>query len=99
MAHKKDKFQRPLAPKVTVGDRYSELRMVGSGAFGEVRLFQDTRSSGRRVAIKKIRNIFDTECLTVRAVRELRFLRFFRGHRNVSVPMSVSRIRIMFNIR
>lgn len=72
-----------VSPKSKVGSRYAEVRTVGKGTFGEVRLFRDIRSNGRQVAIKQVKDIFRTKVLTVRAVRELRFLRHFRGHRNV----------------
>ena len=37
----------------------------------------------RRLAIKKVTNIFNREILLKRAIRELKFLNFFKGHKNI----------------
>ena len=38
------------------------------------------------VAIKKVTNVFSKKILAKRALREIKLLQHFRGHRNVSVP-------------
>jgi serine/threonine protein kinase len=43
-------------------------------------------ATGEGVAIKKITNIFSKKILAKRAVREIKLLRHFRGHRNVPHP-------------
>ena len=40
------------------------------------------------VAIKKITNVFSKKILAKRALREIKLLQHFRGHRNVGPPMS-----------
>ena len=40
------------------------------------------------VAIKKVTNVFSKKILAKRALREIKLLQHFRGHRNVSVHVS-----------
>lgn len=40
------------------------------------------------VAIKKVTNVFSKKILAKRALREIKLLQHFRGHRNVSRPGS-----------
>jgi hypothetical protein len=40
------------------------------------------------VAIKKVTNVFSKKILAKRALREIKLLQHFRGHRNVSVRRS-----------
>jgi mitogen-activated protein kinase 7 len=42
--------------------------------------------SGDSVAVKKVTNIFSKRILTKRALRELKLLEHFRGHKNVHPP-------------
>lgn len=39
--------------------------------------------SGEGVAIKKVTNVFSKKILAKRALREIKLLQHFRGHRNV----------------
>ena len=39
-----------------------------------------------QVAVKKITNVFSKQILAKRALREIKLLQHFRGHRNVSLP-------------
>jgi hypothetical protein len=42
------------------------------------------------VAIKKVTNVFSKKILAKRALREIKLLQHFRGHRNVSMaPLSI----------
>lgn len=43
-------------------------------------------SSSEGVAIKKVTNVFSKKILAKRALREIKLLQHFRGHRNVSDP-------------
>lgn len=43
-------------------------------------------STNEGVAIKKVTNVFSKKILAKRALREIKLLQHFRGHRNVSVP-------------
>ena len=40
--------------------------------------------TGEGVAIKKVTNVFSKTILTKRALREVKLLQHFRGHKNVS---------------
>jgi hypothetical protein len=40
------------------------------------------------VAIKKVTNVFSKKILAKRALREIKLLQHFRGHRNVSMALS-----------
>ena len=44
--------------------------------------------TGEGVAIKKVTNVFSKKILAKRALREIKLLQHFRGHRNVSIPCS-----------
>ena len=43
--------------------------------------------TGDGVAIKKVTNVFSKKILAKRALREIKLLQHFRGHRNVRVCM------------
>lgn len=42
--------------------------------------------TGDGVAIKKVTNVFSKKILAKRALREIKLLQHFRGHRNVGSP-------------
>jgi hypothetical protein len=44
--------------------------------------------TGEGVAIKKVTNVFSKKILAKRALREIKLLQHFRGHRNVWRPRS-----------
>jgi mitogen-activated protein kinase 7 len=44
--------------------------------------------TGEGVAIKKVTNVFSKKILAKRALREIKLLQHFRGHRNVRLPVS-----------
>jgi serine/threonine protein kinase len=62
--------------------RYIFQYLVGRGAYGEVYRARDSYS-GRDVAVKHIRNVFECPPEAVRVLRELKFLRLLRGHPNI----------------
>ena len=50
-----------------------------------IRISAATNSqTGEGVAIKKVTNVFSKKILAKRALREIKLLQHFRGHRNVS---------------
>lgn len=70
-----------------VVDRRFELqRGIGQGAYGVVCSAQCTESpeGDDRVAIKKVTNIFSKKILCKRALREIKLLAHFRGHKNIT---------------
>ncbi|XP_058841454.1 mitogen-activated protein kinase 12-like isoform X1 [Acipenser ruthenus] len=64
-----------------VPDRYTDLKSVGSGAYGAVCSSTDKRT-GSKVAIKKLNRPFQSELFAKRAYRELRLLKHMK-HENV----------------
>lgn len=70
--------------KWDVRDRYDLIRILGHGSYGEVA--EATRkSSGTRVAIKRIHNVFDMEMDTKRILREVNILRQLKDDRIVKL--------------
>lgn len=72
----------------SINSRYQIQSVLGKGSYGTVCSAVDTKSSNgeetMQLAIKKVSNIFKREVLMKRAVRELKLMRHFKGHRNVS---------------
>ncbi|GMM34678.1 mitogen-activated protein kinase [Saccharomycopsis crataegensis] len=70
-----------------IDSRYEIQRILGKGSYGTVcsaidkKVKDSTRPS--EIAIKKVSNIFTKEVLLKRAVRELRLMRHFKGHKNI----------------
>ncbi|SCU93272.1 LAME_0F03224g1_1 [Lachancea meyersii CBS 8951] len=64
---------------------FEVLQILGKGSYGVVVSAIDKRGVDKpfRLAIKKVTNIFQREILLKRAIRELKFLNFFRGHKNI----------------
>ncbi|CAK4080995.1 unnamed protein product [Aphanomyces euteiches] len=60
-----------------VGSRYRLVRVLGKGSYGQVAEAYDTLRN-RRVAIKKINNVFDQEVDCKRLYREIYILRHLR---------------------
>lgn len=72
--------------KFYVPSRYRVEKILGKGSYGVVCLAIDTKAAEDApvwLAVKKVGGILHKEVLLKRAVRELRMMRFFRGHRNV----------------
>ncbi|KAI8927801.1 kinase-like domain-containing protein [Entophlyctis helioformis] len=76
-----------MAPKMVfppkLDARYEMLRELGQGAYGLVCAAKN-RQTGQEVAIKKLTKIFDKSILAKRALRELKLLRHFSGHENIT---------------
>ena len=70
-----------------VDDRYEYLKKIGHGAYGVVVAAQD-RTSGDKVAIKKVPNAFEDLIDAKRIIREIRILRFF-DHENIISLLNV----------
>lgn len=64
--------------------RYEVKHILGKGSYGTVCSAIDTKSKDNApLAIKKVCNIFNKEVLLKRAIRELKLLEFFKGHKNI----------------
>lgn len=75
----------------SIDSRYQIQSILGKGSYGTVCSAIDTKSSHGeekvQLAIKKVSNIFKKEVLLKRAVRELKLMRHFKGHRNVIITI------------
>ncbi|GMM28367.1 mitogen-activated serine/threonine-protein kinase [Martiniozyma asiatica (nom. inval.)] len=69
-----------------VDRRFELIRGLGQGAYGVVCSAKCTESEQGedKVAIKKVTNIFSKKILTKRALREIKLLAHFRGHKNIT---------------
>mmetsp|Transcript_19309 Transcript_19309/g.31743 ORF Transcript_19309/g.31743 Transcript_19309/m.31743 type:complete len:592 (+) Transcript_19309:385-2160(+) len=69
--------------------RYSLVNVIGQGAYGVVVAANDAET-GKQVAIKKIRGVFDNIIDGKRILREIKLLRFL-NHKNISYIKDVMR--------
>lgn len=67
-----------------VDEKYEYIKKIGHGAYGVVVAVKD-RSSGQKVAIKKIPNAFEDLIDAKRIIREIRLLRFFNHESLISL--------------
>ena len=67
-----------------VDSNYQITNVLGKGSYGTVCSAINTTAQGRpQLAIKKVCNIFSKEVLLKRAIRELKLMAFFKGHKNI----------------
>ncbi|KAL3470529.1 MAP kinase MpkA [Aspergillus californicus] len=66
-----------------VDDRYTVTKELGQGAYGIVCAATNVQT-GEGVAVKKVTNVFSKKILAKRALREIKLLQHFRGHRNIT---------------
>ena len=66
-----------------IDNAYEITKDLGQGAYGCVAAATH-KGTGESVAIKKITNVFTKKILTKRALREIKLLRHFRGHKNIT---------------
>ncbi|OBA19136.1 hypothetical protein METBIDRAFT_13450 [Metschnikowia bicuspidata var. bicuspidata NRRL YB-4993] len=77
-------FQAYKGTNFYVPSRYKIQEVLGRGSYGVVCVAIDTKSQDPvKLAVKKICKILQREILLKRAIRELKLMRFFRGHRNI----------------
>ena len=71
--------------KFSLPRRYKLIQVLGKGSYGTVCSAKDlnSRNKNLEIAIKKISNIFTREILLKRAIRELKLMNFFKGHKNI----------------
>lgn len=72
-------------------DRYTLKRHLGSGAYGTVCACTEEKS-GEDVAIKKVTKVFDRKILAKRTLREIKLLRHFQGHENITCILEIFKI-------
>ena len=71
-----------LEMKFNVGDDYTLVKEIGSGSYGDV-VLAIHKLTGKRVAIKKVDQLFTYVADTKRQLREVILLRRLQGHRNI----------------
>ncbi|CAG8622907.1 14266_t:CDS:10 [Ambispora leptoticha] len=72
-----------LNQQFLVDEKYQFIRELGQGAYGVVCAARNTQTN-EGVAIKKVTNVFNKTILTKRALREVKLLQHFRGHKNIT---------------
>ena len=65
-----------------VDTRYTNLQLIGRGAYGAVASAFDTKNE-LKVAIKKISCVFESITKAKRILREIKLLRYLNGHENI----------------
>ncbi len=71
-----------LEMKFHVGCEYQLIKEIGSGSYGDV-VLAIHNTTGKRVAIKKMDDLFTYISDTKRQLREVILLRYLKSHRNV----------------
>ncbi|ODV98593.1 hypothetical protein PACTADRAFT_74127 [Pachysolen tannophilus NRRL Y-2460] len=67
-----------------IDSRYQVQHVLGKGSYGTVCSAVDLKSRENvPLAIKKVSDIFTKEVLLKRALRELKLMRYFKGHKNI----------------
>ncbi|CCH58459.1 hypothetical protein TBLA_0A06670 [Henningerozyma blattae CBS 6284] len=71
--------------KFSLPSRYEIVHILGKGSYGTVCSARDNKNPENTycIAVKKITNIFFREILLKRAIRELKFINYFKGHKNI----------------
>ncbi|KAF7725928.1 Mitogen-activated protein kinase [Apophysomyces ossiformis] len=72
-----------LNQQFIVDKKYQFIREMGQGAYGVVCAAKDTEKD-EQVAIKKVCRIFEKNILAKRALREVKLLKHFNGHENIT---------------
>ncbi|CAO3657111.1 unnamed protein product [Mucor hiemalis] len=65
-----------------VSEKYAFVKEIGQGAYGVVCAAENTKTK-EKCAIKKVNKLFERPILTKRALRELKLLEHFNGHKNI----------------
>lgn len=68
--------------KFHVGSDYQLIKEIGSGSYGDV-VLAIHNATGKRVAIKKMEELFTYVSDTKRQLREVILLRLLKNHRNL----------------
>ncbi|CAG8484764.1 9859_t:CDS:10 [Paraglomus occultum] len=72
-----------LKQQFLVDTKYEFIRELGQGAYGVVCAAKNTET-GEQVAIKKVTKVFEKDILAKRALREVKLLKHFNGHDNIT---------------
>ncbi|KAI9218044.1 kinase-like domain-containing protein [Blastocladiella britannica] len=77
----------PITPPA-LAKRYQIVRELGSGAYGVVSSAKSLET-GEDIAIKRVTKVFDKVILAKRALREIKLLRHFNGHDNITAILDM----------
>ncbi|KAG2184257.1 hypothetical protein INT44_009272 [Umbelopsis vinacea] len=77
-----------LNQQFIVDKKYSFIRELGQGAYGVVCAATNTQTN-EQVAIKKVTKIFEKQILAKRALREVKLLKHFNGHENITAILDM----------
>ena len=82
-----------VATKATfpLPEGYEFKRHLGSGAYGTVCACANIKT-GEDVAVKRISKVFDRKILTKRTLREIKLLRHFAGHENITCVYEIFKL-------
>ncbi|CAH6720887.1 mitogen-activated protein kinase Hog1p [[Candida] jaroonii] len=69
--------------KFLINEKYKLVDVLGKGSYGTVCSAVDNKTSKCQIAIKKVTRIFEREILMKRALRELKLMKHFNGHKNI----------------
>ncbi|KAF9124641.1 Mitogen-activated protein kinase [Linnemannia schmuckeri] len=83
-----------LNQQFIVDTKYQFIREIGQGAYGVVCAAKNTQT-GEDVAIKKVTKVFEKAILAKRALREVKLLRHFAGHENITSILDMDIINVM----
>ncbi|KAK4510648.1 uncharacterized protein ATC70_005080 [Mucor velutinosus] len=82
-----------LNQQFIVDKKFQFIREMGQGAYGVVCAAKDT-DSDEQVAIKKVCRIFEKTILAKRALREVKLLKFFNGHENITSVLDMDIVNL-----
>jgi mitogen-activated protein kinase 7 len=82
MAHQRHTLFKVMNQEFWVDNKFRITKELGQGAYGIV-CAAKAIDTGESVAVKKVTNIFSKRILTKRALREVKLLQHFRGHKNI----------------
>ncbi|CAO3645782.1 unnamed protein product [Mucor fragilis] len=82
-----------LNQQFIVDKKFQFIREMGQGAYGVVCAAKDT-DSDEQVAIKKVCRIFEKTILAKRALREVKLLKFFNGHENITSVLDMDIVNV-----
>lgn len=78
----------PIVFPPALAANYTLIRELGAGAYGIVSSAKHNES-GKDVAIKKVQKVFEKSILAKRALREIKLLRHFNCHENITAILDM----------
>ncbi|KAL0078906.1 hypothetical protein F4703DRAFT_1778270 [Phycomyces blakesleeanus] len=82
-----------LNQQFVVDKKYQFIREMGQGSYGVVCAAKDSETD-EQVAIKKVCRVFEKSILSKRALREVKLLKHFNGHENITSIIDMDIVNI-----